>query len=295
MDSIKDLEGLTTESLGGPVCYGALLAKTFNLSVNTASRVGYDIGDKMDSLKFYNIKIKQEQIDMYNPTTKFRLELNKDGSRTLTLLAKCSKISFQDFEQDIDGVILSPVIDEIPSDIVQHLRNKDKNKLIMVDPQGFLRRINSSDGSIYLDSNIDLNMNGVTGVKVDEDELKALTKGITSIEGMKFLQKKYKLEFVISTGRNSILFLNKNILYSLSFKKLNSPDYTGLGDILTTGFSCSFLKEKDPLWAICFGAGSVIAALESKKKGIQKVPRAMKLVERNASYFYNTIKFRIID
>ena len=106
-----------------------------------------------------------------------------------------------------------------------------------------------------------MDFKGITAIKTDEEELSALTNGITSVEGMKLLKKKYCLEFVISTGYNRILFLNKNILYSLSFNKISSQDNTGVGDILTSGFSCSYLKEKDPLWAFCFGVGSIIAVL----------------------------------
>ncbi len=81
----------------------------------------------------------------------------------------------------------------------------------------------------------------------------------------------------------------------INLRKIDSPDHTGLGDILATGFSCSYIKEKDPLWAICFGAGSVISALENKKKGLEKIPQKINLIERNASYFYNSVKFKIID
>jgi hypothetical protein len=35
--------------------------------------------------------------------------------------------------------------------------------------------------------------------------------------------------------------------------------------------------------------------LDANKKGLEKVPRKINLIERNASYFYNTIKFKIID
>ena len=34
-------------------------------------------------------------------------------------------------------------------------------------------------------------------IKIDEEELSALTKGITAIEGMKLLKKQFSLEFVI--------------------------------------------------------------------------------------------------
>ena len=296
IDSIIDSEGTTIESLGGPACYASVIAKTFKLDVVLFTKVGNDISGKETFLKENGISIKKDQIDDKNPTTRFQLYLDKDGGRKLFLLSKCSPIdiSYRDVD-NLDGLILSPVMDEIPNDVFQNFDTTKKEKFIMLDPQGFLRFCNDETRSISHKKHIDLDFRGVTAIKTDEEELSALTKGITSVEGMKLLKKKYCLEFVISTGHNQVLFLNKNILYSLSFNKISGQDSTGLGDILTSGFSCSYLKEKDPLWAFCFGAGSVIASLNSKKRGLEKAPRKMNLIERNASYFYNTIKFRILD
>jgi sugar/nucleoside kinase (ribokinase family) len=295
-DSIIDSEGTKIESLGGPACYGSVIAKTFKLDAYLFTKVGNDISNKLEFLKENNIFIKNDQIDEKNPTTRFQLFLNKNGSRKLLLLDKCSPIdiSYRDID-NLDGIILSPVIDEIPRNIFQNLAKTKKEKFIMLDPQGFLRNWNKETLLISYKEKLDLDFRGITAIKTDEEELSALTKGISSIEGMKLLKKKYCLEFVISTGYNSVLFLNKNILYSLSFNKIPNQDNTGLGDILTSGFSCSYLKERDPLWAICFGTGSVIASLDANKKGLEKVPRKINLIERNASYFYNTIKFKIID
>ncbi|KAF6242664.1 ribokinase, partial [Nitrosopumilus sp. b1] len=52
-------------------------------------------------------------------------------------------------------------------------------------------------------------------------------------------------------------------------------------------------KEKDFLWAFCFAGGSAQAALDTKEIGLLKVPERG-AIETNASYFYNTIKFRQI-
>ena len=53
------------------------------------------------------------------------------------------------------------------------------------------------------------------------------------------------------------------------------------------------LREKDFLWALSFAGGAAQAALETKKFGLDKIPR-MSAVENNASYFYNMVKFRQI-
>lgn len=294
LDEIINLDGENTESLGGPVCYGSLLTKTFNFKAMPATKVGSDIFEKKSKdLRNCNINLEQNQIDAHNPTTRFRLISKKGGGRELFLLSRCSPIEAVDIH-DSDGFVISPVIDEISPDTLSQVINREKNKFIMVDPQGFLRTV-KENGAVTNRSYLEMNLNGVTAIKADEEELSALTGGITSIEGMKILKSKYKLDFIISTSENNIIFLHKNIVYSIVIKKIESPDHTGLGDILATGFSCAYLKEKDPLWAICFAAGSVITALQSKMRGIGKIPTSIKLIERNSTYFYNTVKFKIID
>lgn len=293
LDEIVDLEGKKTESLGGPVCYGSLLAKTFNITTFAATRVGNDMAGKVHMLKDCNIFLTDNQVDKTSPTTKFRLILNKNGGRQLYLLSSCSEIKVNDFV-DSDAVLLSPIFEEISQNTLRSVVDNYGDRFIMIDPQGFLRYKNN-EGLILNRKSIDLDLKGVTAIKADEEELSALTGGTTSVEGMIKIRNKFNLEFVISTGSNTIIFLHKNIVYTIKFKKIDSPDHTGLGDILATGFTCAYLKERDPLWAICFGAGSVISSLESKKRGVQKVPQRINSIERFASYFYNTIKFKVVD
>ncbi len=73
--------------------------------------------------------------------------------------------------------------------------------------------------------------------------------------------------------------------------EIKTMDSTGTGDILCASFSCAYIKEKDPVWAICFGAGAVRAALETGQVGLAKIP-TMSKIEQSASYFYNTIGFQ---
>ncbi|KAA2279153.1 PfkB family carbohydrate kinase [Candidatus Nitrosocosmicus agrestis] len=293
LDEIINANGESSESLGGPVCYGSLLAKTFGFAATPATKAGGDILPMLESLKACNVILKSSQIDKEMPTTRFRLVSRMSGGRDLFLLNRCSPIELKDIPE-FDGIVISPVFNEISVTTLSAMIKNKNNQFIMFDPQGFLRRVTESN-SVYNLTKLDLDLAGVTAIKADEEELSALTGGISSIDGMKILKKKFDIQFIISTYSNNILFLNKDILYTINLKKLDSPDHTGLGDILAAGFSCAYLKEKDPLWAICFGAGSVIAALQSKKTGLEKVPPRKNQIERNASYVYNTVKFKVID
>ena len=77
----------------------------------------------------------------------------------------------------------------------------------MLDPQGFLRIWNKETLLISYKEKLDLDFKGITAIKTDEQELAALTGGITSLEGMKLLKKKYSLEFVILTAGNQCIFI----------------------------------------------------------------------------------------
>jgi sugar/nucleoside kinase (ribokinase family) len=110
------------------------------------------------------------------------------------------------------------------------------------------------------------------------------------VEGMQALQSK-GIEFVVSTEHRVIHLLYEKTHYWIKMRDIDTPDSTGAGDILCAAFCCSYLKEKDPLWAICFGAGAVRAALETGQIGLAKIP-AMSKIEQSASYFYNTVGFK---
>jgi len=68
-------------------------------------------------------------------------------------------------------------------------------------------------------------------------------------------------------------------------------DTSGVGDIFTATYCCTMLKEKDAIWALSFAGGAAQAALESKEIGLDKVP-PRGATESNASYIYNTLKFK---
>ena len=107
---------------------------------------------------------------------------------------------------------------------------------------------------------------------------------------MKNIQKR-GVEHVIFTNKRDISVLVKDRIYSITIPNIELNDTTGVGDIFSAAFCCTMLKEKDFFWALCFAAGAAQAALESRKVGLEKVPKKG-AVETNAAYFYNQIKFK---
>ncbi len=266
---------------GGPGCYCSLTARSLKFDVKLHTKFGSDF-----TLSDY---LTEKKIDFQNslsnePTTQFILQI-VNSERTLFLKNKCEVID--NIVLDTDSVIISPLFDEISLDLFEKVTNDAS--FVLLDPQGFLRRIDS-ENKIYLE-HTDLNLSNVSAIKVNSDELNALTN-VSNLDGIKILQKK-GIDNVILTDKQNISLLSGNKIYSIALPDIELNDTTGIGDIFSAAFCCTMLKEKDILWALSFAGGAAQAALESGKIGLEKIP-SKGAIESNAYYFYNTVRFKEI-
>ena len=266
---------------GGPGCYCSLTARSLKFDVKLHTKFGSDF-----TLSDY---LTEKKIDFQNslsnePTTQFILQI-VNSERTLFLKNKCEVID--NIVLDTDSVIISPLFDEISLDLFEKVTNDAS--FVLLDPQGFLRRIDS-ENKIYLE-HTDLNLSNVSAIKVNSDELNALTN-VSNLDGIKILQKK-GIDNVILTDKQNISLLSGNKIYSIELPDIELNDTTGIGDIFSAAFCCTMLKEKDILWALSFAGGAAQAALESGKIGLEKIP-SKGAIESNAYYFYNTVRFKEI-
>ena len=266
---------------GGPGCYCSLTARILKFDVRLHTKFGSDF-PLVDYL--VEQKIVFENSLSTEPTTRFRLQL-VNSERTLFLENKCEVIN--NVILDADSVIISPLFDEVPLELFEKIKN-DAN-FVLLDPQGFLRRVNS-ENKIYLEQT-NLNLSGISAIKVNSDELRSLTNS-SNLDGIKILQKK-GIDNVILTDKQNISLLSENKIYSITLPDIVLNDTTGIGDIFSSTFCCTMLKEKDVLWALSFAGGAAQAALESGQIGLEKIP-SKGAIESNAYYFYNTIKFKEI-
>ena len=266
---------------GGPACYCSLTARILKFDVRLHTKFGSDF-----PLVNYltEQKIVFEDALSTKPTTQFILNL-VNSERTLFLQNNCEPIS--NITLDTDSVIISPLFDEISIELFEKI--KKNASFVLLDPQGFLRRKNS-ENKIYLEQT-DLNVSGISAIKVNSDELRSLTNN-SNIDGIKILQKK-GIENVILTDKQNISLLSENRIYSIALPDIELNDTTGIGDIFSATFCCTMLKEKDILWALSFAGGAAQAALESGQIGLEKIP-SKGAIESNAYYFYNTVKFKEI-
>ena len=266
---------------GGPGCYCSLTARSLKFDVKLHTKFGSDF-----TLSDY---LTEKKIDFENSlsnelTTQFILQI-VNSERTLFLKNKCEVID--NIVLDTDSAIISPLFDEISFDLFEKVTNDAS--FVLLDPQGFLRRIDS-ENKIYLE-HTDLNLSNVSAIKVNSDELNALTND-SNLDGIKILQKK-GIDNVILTDKQNISLLSGKKIYSIALPDIELNDTTGIGDIFSAAFCCTMLKEKDILWALSFAGGAAQAALESGKIGLEKIP-SKGAIESNAYYFYNTVRLKEI-
>ena len=279
IDSVT-LEGSNYHQIGGAACYCGLTAREFKFDVDLYTKFGKDFPKQY----LADSKIKFENAESEKPTTRFAINI-AGADRTLKLENECDPILYDN--TDADGSLVSPIFHEISNDMFSKIK-KDSN-FILVDPQGFLRRINSVNDVILEKTELDLQ--NVNAIKVNPEEAACIVDG-TPDEMMLALQKK-GVEHVLFTNKTNVSLLVKDKVYSIKLPNKNIYDTTGIGDIFCATFCCTMLKEKDFLWALCFAGGSAQAALDSKNIGLQKIPKRGQ-IETNASYFYNLVKYRQI-
>lgn len=282
IDSIA-VGGRTHEQIGGSACYCALLARQFGFEARMITRFGPDFPRQYlddNGISYSGASVSD------SGTTRFSIAV-EGAERTLRLAHTCDDIPYEGAD-GADCTIASPLCGEISDAVFSEI--KRGSRFLLVDPQGFLRVREGPGGNVAL-RDADLDLAGAGAIKVNADEARHLTGG-SGQDAMVALQKK-GVENVLYTDKADISLLNGDKVYSIRLPNKSIHDTTGVGDIFCAAFCCTMVRERDFLWALCFAGGAAQAALDSKKVGVQKVPRKG-AVQTNASYFYNMIKFRTI-
>lgn len=293
VDKIVSRDMKSSQSLGGPAAYCGITASKFGFDTTLFTHFGKDLDTKyLEYLKKQGISFNvTNSLDL--PTTRFILR-NFENDRELILESKCSALDIEEIKSaKSDCWIISPVFDEVSLDILQYLASaREKNQFILLDPQGYTRSVDSA-GRISIRSNIDIPINNLNGIKLNSKEITCFTNGLQGIDGMKKIHTKYKIDYVLYTEDQNIHLLERDRRYWLKLPKIDTPDSTGLGDIIASSFACTIVKEKDSVWAFCFAAGALTAALQTKEVGIKKIP-SRTAIEENASYYYNIMNYEIL-
>lgn len=294
VDEIVSRDLKSSKSLGGPAAYCGITARKFGFDTTLFTHFGKDLDPQyLDYLKNQGISFNGPHYSNL-PTTRFVLK-NFETDRELTLESKCVALNIEEIRNvKANCWIISPVFDEVPLDILQYLSSAkiEGNQFVMLDPQGYTRAVDQ-EGRVSIRKKMEIPIHKVNGIKLDSQEISCFTNGLEGMEGMKKIRSHYEIDHVLHTQDQIIHLLEKERHYWLKVPKFDTPDSTGLGDIITSSFACTIVKEKDSIWAFCFAVGALIAALQTSEIGIKKIP-SKSAIEENASYYYNTMNFEII-
>lgn len=294
VDEIVSRDLKSSKSLGGPAAYCGITARKFGFDTTLFTHFGKDLDPQyLDYLKNQGISLNGPHYSNL-PTTRFVLK-NFETDRELTLESKCVALNIEEIKNvQANCWIISPVFDEVPLDILQYLSSTkmEGNQFVMLDPQGYIRAVDQ-EGRVSIRKKMDIPIHKVNGIKLDSQEISCFTNGLQGMEGMKKIRSHYEIDYVLHTQDQIIHLLEKERHYWLKVPNFYPPDSTGLGDIITSSFACTIVKEKDSIWAFCFAVGALIAALQTSEIGIKKIP-SKSAIEENASYYYNTMNFEII-
>jgi len=294
IDEIVSRDLNSSQSLGGPAAYCGVTARKFGFDTTLFTHFGNDLDlQYIEYLKNQGVSFNNLQPSTL-PTTRFVLK-NFETDRELTLQSKCIPIDIEEIKNvRANCWLISPVFDEVPLDILQYLVTSRKEKqFVMLDPQGYTRTVDS-EGRVSIRKKMDIPIHNVDGIKLDSQEISCFTNGLQGMEGMKKIRSVYGIKYVLYTQDKVIHLLEEGKHYWINIPKHESPDSTGLGDIIASSFACTMLKEKDSVWAFCFAAGALTAALQTKEIGIKKIP-SKSAIEQDATYYYNTMNFEIIE
>jgi len=292
VDEIVSLNNISRQSLGGPAAYGGLTARKFGFDTTLFTHFGKDLDSKyLEYLKKHGIILNSSKHSEL-PTTRFVLR-NFEDDRELTLNSNCSAIDIEEIKNvKSDCWIISPVFEEVSVELLRYLATTSEKGFVMLDPQGYTRTVDSAR-KISLRKKIDVPLDDLDGIKLDSHEISCLTNGLSGKEGLRKVRSKYGIDYIIYTQDQNICLLQDERLYWLNLPKINSPDSTGLGDIITASFACAIVKEKEAIWALCFAAGALTSALQTREIGIEKIP-SKSAIEENAAYYYNIINYDTI-
>ncbi|MDA7940921.1 MAG: hypothetical protein MPI95_00295 [Nitrosopumilus sp.] len=115
---------------------------------------------------------------------------------------------------------------------------------------------------------------GADAVRVGAGEAQSITRGGSPAPGDRLL---------LADWEGVVALVDGSRAYEVDVPGWRHSDEAGW--VMSSVFCCTMVRERDPLWALCFAAGAAQAARPGK------VPRR-RSIQVNASYMYNLARFR---
>ncbi len=262
-------------SLGGPSSYSSLTLTSLGYHNKAITKVGRDFPVEFAAFlsKYGGIDINTVRMESYK-TTSYRIDRTY-SPRRMWLIERCKPLSVLDFGEYLKSregpqshtLVLNPVAGEISLSLLDRISKEFD--LVLVDSQGFVRKISSKTSEVSIKSGLDISsLSGVDILKADREELTGWT-GVRDVDTSIREISKFVDTILLTSGPGEVdLFNNGRLIYRARPPAIESVDTTGAGDIMLACFAGRYSETNDLKKAL---AMSVCAAsLAVKKLGIEK-------------------------
>ncbi|ASJ13049.1 PfkB family carbohydrate kinase [Thermococcus thioreducens] len=210
--------------IGGGAYYSAITLSNF-CDVEVLTSVGEDFPDEwLDELRAVGIKLR---IIPSEKSTAYELRYLDVNWRELRLLSKAAPISKAPVKR-YDMVLLNPVANEIPPELVEKL--KKKAVFLAADVQGFIRA--------PVPGNVMLQRTDVSFLK----GLKAVHADISEMDYLKNLRPGEVEVFLASNGPETGFAYFRGSRYAYRPVRVEVKESTGAGDVFLASFSYFYTR-----------------------------------------------------
>lgn len=258
-----EIDGKIVESLGGGVYYGALAGNQMGLKIVIITRLKKADWRMLEVFNNNGIQVfataTEETSGIHNIYSSNNMEFRKYIPLGFAGHFRISEIPLLDTKFFVIGSI---VAGEVELDLFRYLATKYSNKLC-VDIQGFIR-VRSQKELFYKDLNEQEKkeiLSKTKVLKVDQTELKILTKETRIKEGAKLLKTLGPKEILI-THEKGISVLTDDEYITFPWKNKSSLGRTGRGDTAFIGYLGSRINN-NPTDSLKFSAALTSLKIES--------------------------------
>ena len=273
------------QALGGGVSYSSLALTSLGYANSIATKVGYDFPSNWSNLLMRTGGVDVERSRVSDKkTTSFRIDRTVEP-RKLWLLARCRELAAQDFQSDSEKapgpqtLVLNPIAGEISLSLLD--RVSKEFDFVLVDSQGFVRRIAPKSSEVSLRSGLDISsLSGVDLLKADRQELCAWAGSRDVDSSMRQISKFVDYVLLTSGGESVELFEKGKLMYRATPHAVDALDTTGAGDVLLAVFAARYSETQDLKDSLAFSVSA--ASLAVRKYGVEKAILDRKEVESSS-------------
>ena len=220
--------------------------------------VGDDYRDKMlDKLGEYGV---EAYVLPSRETGGFYLKYIDESmnDRTLRVIGHAEKIRIDGIPEEIlddsECILFGPILDELSVDMARGIANNSDDKLVIVDPQGFIRIREGDNIRRVYNPDIKKVIDVSDVFKPNEHEAEVIFGDMSPIKiAKKIVDYGAEIGIVTLAEKGSIIAFSGKVYKILAYKTI-AKDPTGCGDVYAGGFVYKYLKSNDAVEAAAFAS-----------------------------------------